>query len=159
MSQVFAVAAWWLCLEAIGWVAWPLAATFLGGTASRGAAFAKHLGLLLAGYLLWLLVSLKVLENTRTAMLLVLLLVAGLSWFFTRQQRLGELWRAQRRELLAAEVVFLVAFAGYLAFRAFDPAINHTEKPMDFGFLNAILRSRTFPPNDMWLSGYAISYY
>jgi len=159
LSQVFAVAAWWLCLEAIGWVAWPLAATFLGGTASRGAAFAKHLGLLLAGYLLWLLVSLKVLENTRTAMLLVLLLVAGLSWFFTRQQRLGELWRAQRRELLAAEVVFLVAFAGYLAFRAFDPAINHTEKPMDFGFLNAILRSRTFPPNDMWLSGYAISYY
>ena len=30
---------------------------------------------------------------------------------------------------------------------------------MEFGFINGILRSRTFPPHDPWLSGYAISYY
>lgn len=159
MNQILAVAAWWLCLEAIGWVAWPLTATFLGSTASRGAAFTKHLGLLAAGYLLWLLVSLKLLENTRAAILVVLILVAGLSLLVSRHRRLADLWRAQRRELLAANLLFLVAFAGYLAFRAYDPSISHTEKPMDFGFLNAILRSRTFPPNDMWLSGYSISYY
>ena len=159
MNQILAVAAWWLCLEIIGWAAWPLAAIFLGNTASRGAAFAKHLGLLVAGYLLWLLVSLKLLGNTRAAILLVLVLVGGLSLSASRRQRLADLWRAQRRELLAADLLFLTAFVGYLAFRAYDPSISHTEKPMDFGFLNAILRSASFPPNDMWLSGYAISYY
>jgi len=159
LNQILAVAAWWLCLEVIGWAAWPLTATFLGSTTSRGAAFTKHLGLLVAGYLLWLLVSLKLLENTRAAILVVLILVAGLSLFVSRRQRLADQWRAQRRELFAASLLFLVAFAGYLAFRAYDPFINHTEQPMDFGFLNAILRSRTFPPSDMWLSGYSISYY
>ncbi len=159
MNQILAIVTWWLCLELIGWAAWPLAAAFLRGTAGRGAAFAKHLGLLLAGYLLWLLVSLHILDNTRIAVLLAVLLVAGLSLAAARRERLLELWRAQRRELLAAEALFLIAFLAYLAFRAYDPAINHTEKPMDFAFLNAILRSRTFPPNDMWLSGYAISYY
>jgi len=159
LNQILAAATWWLCLEIIGWAAWPLTATFLGSTASRGAAFAKHLGLLMAGYLLWLLVSLKLLGNTRAAIVLVLVLVAGLSLHVSRRQRLLDLWRAQRRELFGASLLFLVAFAGYLAFRAYDPSVSHTEQPMDFGFLNAILRSPTFPPNDMWLSGYAISYY
>ena len=34
-----------------------------------------------------------------------------------------------------------------------------TEKPMELAFINAIMRSPTFPPSDPWLSGYAISYY
>jgi len=53
-------------------------------------------------------------------------------------------------------------FAGFcrLAFvRAANPEILGTEKPMELAFINAILRSPTFPPHDPWLSGYAISYY
>jgi len=159
LNQVLAVLVWWLTLEAIGWAAWPLTATFLRGTASRGAAFAKHLGLLLTGYLLWLLVSLGILENSRAGILLVLLLVAGASLFAVRRERLLDLWRTQRQQILASEALFLVAFLGYLAFRAYEPAIKHTEQPMNLGLLNAILGSRTFPPHDMWLSGHAISYY
>ena len=30
---------------------------------------------------------------------------------------------------------------------------------MELAFINAILHSDTLPPNDPWLSGYAISYY
>ncbi|MDI7277673.1 MAG: DUF2298 domain-containing protein, partial [Anaerolineae bacterium] len=158
-NQLLSIAAWWLCLEVIAWAACPLAAAFFSSTASRGAAFARHLGLLLAGYALWLLVSLGVLRNTPIAIVIAIALVAAASLVVSRRSRLHELWRAQRREMLAVEALFLVAFLGYLAFRAYDPGIDHTEKPMDFGFLNAILRSERFPPNDMWLSGFAISYY
>ena len=67
-----------------------------------------------------------------------------------------------RREwptVLVTELVFLAFFALWLAVAAHAPAINHTEKPMDFGFLNAVLYSNTFPPEDPWLAGHSVSYY
>ncbi|MCZ2287929.1 MAG: DUF2298 domain-containing protein, partial [Anaerolineales bacterium] len=61
--------------------------------------------------------------------------------------------------VIATELLFLVSFA-FLAFvRACNPEAVGTEKPMELAFINAILRSPTFPPNDPWMSGYSISYY
>ncbi|HEX2980238.1 MAG TPA: DUF2298 domain-containing protein, partial [Anaerolineaceae bacterium] len=43
--------------------------------------------------------------------------------------------------------------------RAVDPGIINTEKPMEIAFINSILQSPTFPPQDPWFTGYSISYY
>ncbi len=67
--------------------------------------------------------------------------------------------RAHLPFVLATELVFAVAFFGWVLVRAYMPEITATEKPMEFAFLNGILQSRYFPPLDPWLSGYAISYY
>jgi len=58
-----------------------------------------------------------------------------------------------------AEALFIKFFLVWLAIVSEVPAINHTEKPMDFGFMNAVLQSRFFPVEDPWLSGNNISYY
>jgi YYY domain-containing protein len=65
----------------------------------------------------------------------------------------------QERLVLSVEALFLVAFALWAFVRANNPDTTGTEKPMEIAFINAILRSPTFPPHDPWLSGYAISYY
>ena len=57
------------------------------------------------------------------------------------------------------ELVFAIALAAWVIFRAYNPALDSTERPMDLAFLNSILRSGTFPPNDPWLSGFGLSYY
>jgi YYY domain-containing protein len=44
-------------------------------------------------------------------------------------------------------------------FRSANPEILGTEKPMELMFINGIMNSPTFPPRDLWLSGYSISYY
>ena len=67
--------------------------------------------------------------------------------------------RANRWLVLATELLFLFVLAGWAAFRAYNPDIAGTEKPMEFAFINGILRSPLFPPQDPWLSGYGISYY
>lgn len=67
--------------------------------------------------------------------------------------------RANWRLVLATELLFLFVFAAWAAFRAYNPDIAGTEKPMEFAFINGVLGSRFFPPQDPWLSGYAISYY
>ncbi|MBI4791020.1 MAG: hypothetical protein HY782_28655 [Chloroflexi bacterium] len=61
--------------------------------------------------------------------------------------------------VITTEIVFTFAFASWVVVRAYMPEITATEKPMEFAFLNGILRSDRFPPQDPWLSGYAISYY
>ncbi|MGH2538785.1 MAG: DUF2298 domain-containing protein, partial [Candidatus Promineifilaceae bacterium] len=58
-----------------------------------------------------------------------------------------------------AEALFLLSFALWVWIKAQNPAITATEKPMEFAFLNSAGRSPSYPPNDPWLSGYAISYY
>jgi YYY domain-containing protein len=158
---MLAVLIWWLALQLIGLLALPLALRLLRGLPDRGFGFARPLGLLLAGYLFWLLVTLGVLQNTRGSILLVLLMLGAASgWLWLRHGREASAFlRARWRVLLATELLFLVTLALFSLFRAYNPNIEATEKPMEFGFINAILRSRTFPPRDMWLSGYAISYY
>src|SRR5690606_25631768 len=48
---------------------------------------------------------------------------------------------------------------GWAIVRAYDPNADHTEQPMDLMFMNSIWASATYPPQDAWLAGYAISYY
>jgi YYY domain-containing protein len=61
--------------------------------------------------------------------------------------------------VIAYELLFVAALIGWAVYRAHVPDLGTTEKPMEFAFFNAIGRSPQFPPNDPWLSGYAIAYY
>lgn len=153
---------WYLLLTLIGWLAFPIAFRLFPFLAGRGFAFARPLGLLLWGYLFWLLTSLHITPNAPSGMLLALLLVAAASLWFLGNDRWREFvtWsKQQSRLILISEVLFILAFAGWSLVRATNPKIEGTEKPMEMAFINAILRSPGFPPNDPWLSGYAISYY
>lgn len=158
------VLVWWLIVTLLGWTAFPLAVRFLNRLPGRGYALSKALGLLLVSYVFWLLCSLKLLPNNVGGILIAWAVVLALSALFYRRGGAGlpELQRVIRerwRYILATEILFFIGLAGWAAFRAFDPDLVGTEKPMEFAFLNAILRSDTFPPHDPWLSGYAISYY
>jgi len=170
------VLSWWLAVEIIGLAALPLAWRLFRHLPDRGYALAKPLGLLLTCYLFWMSGSLGVLANTRVAILICILVVAGASLWISRAKRppspdyggqeglpasdgLVQFLRSNLRLVVANEVLFAVAFGLWALVRAYNPAISGTEKPMDFAFLNAILRSEYFPPLDPWLSGFAISYY
>ena len=168
---MFYVVIWWLIVGILGWLVWPLAFRLLRNLPDRGYAFVKSLALLLVSYVFWLLSNGDFLGNTWGGIVFAALVVAVLSGAYYRWRRCAldttgddenGLWdwlRANWRLVLAVELVFAVAFGGWTLYRAYTPDIAATEKPMEFAFLNAILRSDRFPPYDPWMSGYAISYY
>ena len=153
---------WYVIVSLVGLAALPLTYWLLKALPDRGYSFARILGLLVWGYGYWMLGSLGVLQNDLGALLLTLGLLMALGlWALQRNQpaELMAFLRRQGRHIVAAEVLFFFAFGGWVLVRAANPEIYGTEKPMELAFINAILKSPAFPPNDPWLSGYAISYY
>jgi YYY domain-containing protein len=71
--------------------------------------------------------------------------------------------RSKRRAVLTVEVLFLGAFAFMTVLRALNPDLWQPawggEKPFEFGFFNAILRSPVMPPYDPFFSDGVINYY
>ena len=108
------------------------------------------------------------LPNTFGGAVVALIVVVGASWWLGRDgwrrdadgvRPLAAWLKANRWLVLTTELLFLFVLVGWVAIRAYNPDIAGTEKPMEFAFVNGILRSPLFPPQDPWLSGYGISYY
>lgn len=153
---------WYFLISFVGLLIFPLAYRLLPALTDRGYAFSRALGWLLWGYIFWLLGSLGVLQNNSGGEIVALLiLVCFVVWLNlkTGWREIRDWLASQRAMVLTVEMLFLVTFACWSLVRATNPEIVGTEKPMELGFINAILRSPTLPPLDPWLSGYSISYY
>ncbi len=156
---------WWLVLELLGLVGLPLSLWLFRRLPDHGVSLSKSFGLLLTGYGAWLLTSLGLGGFGFGLIVAVAALVAGGGVWACRRADLDirAVLRAQRWWWALTEAIFIVTLLVSLAVRLHGPdwttGIGHTETPMDFTFLNGILTSSAFPPQDPWLAGYPINYY
>lgn len=159
-----AVIVFYLLFWLLGLCVFPIVRLAMPGLKDKGYAFARIIGLLLFVLIAFNLGSVKV-AVTRTLLwgILLALLVASLivAWL-TRKDLLQDI-RALWKQFLVEEAIFLLAFAFFLWIRYQNPDLWHPwrggEKPMDFSYLNAIIKSSTFPAYDPWYAGGYINYY
>lgn len=156
------VVSWWLIVTVAGVAVYPFLVRLLGGLPDKGYTLARVAGLLVVSFVYWLLATLGFLRNTPGGILLawLLVLMGGLV-FYWRGPRLDwrAWWRENRRVIIVGEILFLVLLFGWAMYRAHINETFTTEKPMELMMMSSVIRSETFPPNDGWLAGYAISYY
>ena len=152
---------WVLAVEAVGLVAFPICFFLFPSLSDRGFGICKPLGIVAVAYLSWILSAAHLVPSTQVTLALILAAFAVASGTYAFRQRAALLAfvKKERRALLAAEALFLLVFAAWALYRAYDPAIDATEQPMDFGFLNASVRTYLGEPEDPWLRGESISYY
>ena len=152
---------WLAAVEALGLIAFPLAHRLLPHMRDGGFSLSKPLGIMVFGYLLWVLSVVRAAPSAQATAILLLAALGGLSGWYAWRHRdeLRELIVRERAALIATEVVFLAVFIGWVVYKSHDPAIDHTEQPMDFAFLNASIMSFFGQPEDPWLLGETVSYY
>ena len=97
---------------------------------------------------------------TRTiiAIIFVLLLLVGAGLACTNATELRQEWREKRKFFLMIEGLFLGFFLFDLLIRIGNPDLWHPakggERPMDFSYFNAVIKSTSFPPYDPWFAGW-----
>lgn len=120
-------------------------------------ALAKVLGVLLVVYLPWAATLLGT-GVTREAMMTSFGFLAAVgAWSWTRRSP-ATTSPTNRADFVATEGLFWFAFSLFILVRAWNPEIYWGEKPMDFSFLNALIRSSDIPPPEPWFSGSTLHY-
>jgi YYY domain-containing protein len=163
ISEGYLLPVWWLLVTSAGLTVFPLCVRLFRGLPDMGITLARSVGMLLIGFVFWLLASFGFVQNSVGGMLVawVIVLVIALVAYVRLREDIDwrAYWRKHRWTILIGEIIFVVLFATLMTYRAFNPDTSTTEKPMELAFISGIMRSDTFPPNDPWLAGYSISYY
>ena len=155
---------WYLVITLLGWAVYPLIRVALYGLPDHGFPLVKISGLLLLSWVVWLAGSYQIPFDRWTilaAFLLLVLINIGLA-LWQRQGLIAE-YRERRHYFLTVEGISLGLFLLFILIRFGNPDLWHPafggEKPMDFAYLNAVLKSTNFPPYNPWFSGGYINYY
>lgn len=155
---------WYFLITLLGWITYPILRIATKTLADRGYGISKIIGLVILSYFSWLLGSTGV-AFSQLNILFVLLGITIIS---------GVLFALQLREIksdikdlkklfVGVELLSLTLFLVFLGIRLGNPDLWHPykggEKPMDFSYFNAVLKSTSFPPYDPWFAGGYINYY
>jgi YYY domain-containing protein len=156
---------WWLMMLIVGWAVFPILYVLFPALPDRAYPFAKLAGLLLWSWLAWAGGALRLLTWTRVGLFLLLVALIGLSLaiIWRRRREFFEYLSANRRHILIVEAITLALFGVFLWVRLGNPDLWAQtlggEKPMNFAYFNAVLRSTVFPPVDPWYAGGYMNYY
>ncbi len=163
-QPVFAVLVFYNFSLLLGLLVFPLLRLGLPGLKDKGYGFAKIVGFLLFAWIAFVLGSAgaAVTRGLLLGVVGVIALMGAVSGWLTRRDLLKDLKQIWM-QILVEEVITLVMFSFFLWIRWLNPDLWHPwrggEKPMDFSYLNAIIKSMVFPAYDPWYAGGYINYY
>ena len=156
------VATWFAVVYVLWLAAVPFAWLALPNLHSRGLGFARPLGLLAIASVVWLSSLSGLIPSVGATWWLAVVVLGAIGWGYLLSRKRSEVVEfvsTRWREVVVAEIAFLLFFFCIVALKASDPVITGTEKPMDLTMLNAVVADRFAPPQDLWLSGFDIAYY
>lgn len=163
-NPIVTVIVWYLVISALGWVLYPFTRVVLGSLADRGYPQTRLVGMLALALAVWWLGSYQVpFEPITISLVFCVLVVGNLFLAVKTRQALATELRRNWKYYLWIEVLTLAFFLVFLAVRWGNPDLWHPwkggEKPMDFSYFNAALKSASFPTYDPWFAGGYINYY
>ena len=141
----------------------PLASYVFDGFGDVPWFFAKVMGFMIPGYIVWAGCSVKVIKFGNAACISVLvlcaLLICVLPAVIGKRSVITVYKGMDIGRVLKRELLFAAALVGYMYIRSFSPDAFGTERMMDYSFMQSLYESAYFPPTDVWFAGNPLNYY
>ena len=153
---------WWILAFLMGMVAMPVTGRLFAGFEDKGWMFSKVLAITVTGFLTWFLVTAKILPFTAATCIGVSVVCAvgcGVLYHFQGKNGIDCFPSGKVNLIYGEEILFFIFFLMWTYFAGFRPQAYGTEKFMDYGFMEAMMRSTTLPARDLWYSEGTINYY
>lgn len=166
MEWILVSLKWYIWLFVIGIAFLPFTTRVFSKFFDHGYVFSKTIAIVAVSYITFIFGILKITAFTQFNIIMIVLLLTALNFSIFRRRKEFAFSRKIIAIFILEELIFFISFLFLVYVRGQEPSIRSLEKFMDFGFINSILRSKYFPPLDMWLSadpqnssGYFINYY
>ena len=163
---IFALLFWVIGFLILGWISFPMMFALFPSLPLRGFAVGRGVAwLILSVTAWWLTAGLGRFFWSRPGLWVLIFVFVAINAVIAYRQRdaLHVYIREHWRTLLFTELLFLVVLGIGLLLRAVNPDLweiaRGGEKPMDYAYLNAVLRTSVFPPPNPWMAGYPMNYY
>jgi len=163
-NPIVTILVWYFFILILGWINYPVFRLIFKGLPDQGFSIQKLSSLILLAYLSWISGSLNI-SVTRlsiSALIFFMILLNLIIFINQRKEILSDISR-KKEQILLSEIIFLILFIYFLIVRLGNPDLWHPykggEKPMDFSYLNAVIKTNSFPPYDPWYAGGYINYY
>ena len=165
LAEKIPVLSWLLLIEMLTIIFLPISLVLFRRLPDKGYAINKLFSLFIIAYLTWVLVYLKILTFTASSIILIVVILGGISLrvFYSNKNYILMTIKSNLSLFIIQDILFVITFSIFVIIRWFNPDLWHPylggEKPMDFAYLNAIIKSTTMPPFDPWFGGGQINYY
>lgn len=159
MAWISLTLKWYFAFLIPGIIFFPLSKKILGKYfPDQGYGFTKVFAMLFISYSAFVLGVLKILPFTQFGIFFLIFIFAAINYFiFALKNVQSEQTESPLKNhtlflIVFEEILFLAALLYWAFVRGQEPSVRGLEKFMDFGFINSILKSKYFPPLDMWYS-------
>ncbi len=156
------IISWILLTQFLGLLGFPICYRLFNKLPDHGYTISKVISISILAYSVWITSSLEVLKTGPYQIILVLMLLVIFEFLWLRSYFFSAPWawfRNNIKTVVFGELIFAGSFLICAFFVAQSPAIELTEKPMDFMILNSIMLSGISPPPDLWFASTHLNYY
>jgi len=163
-NPYISVLVWYIGITFLGWMVYPTIRIAFKGLDRKGWPILRVAGLVLLTFCVWIAGSLgiQVTRWTIFSCILILFVINGVLFYLEKTKIFQEL-SDNLNSILSIEIIIFCFFVFFLLIRIGNPDLWHPykggEKPMDFSYFNALIKSVSYPPYDPWYAGGYINYY
>ena len=158
------VSVWYIGITILGWMVYPIIRIAFKGLDRKGWPILRIAGLVILTFFVWIAGSFGV-QVTRLTIIscILILFVINVFLFFRGKNEIVQELSRNLKSIIFIELIIFIFFIFFLFIRIGNPDLWHPykggEKPMDFSYFNALIKSVSYPPYDPWYAGGYINYY